>query len=272
MLVMVCVVSVSLLLHIGFVSGLQQRSAQGRNYDTFREQLAVGTAPVGPADADNRALALGTPVAYMEIRSIGLEQVIGEGTTSTVLLDGPGHRRDTPLPGQIGTSVVFGRRAAYGGPFGRIGELVVDDKITVTTGQGRFDFRVISVRRAGDPTPAPAAAGSARLLLLTADGPAYFPNGVLRVDAELVGTPVIGPARALSAATLPEVERAGAGEPATLWALALWMQALMLLSAGAVWGWLKWGRSQAWIVFTPPLLLVGISLSGEIVKLLPNLL
>jgi len=44
------------------------------------------------------------------------------------------------------------------------------------------------------------------------------------------------------------------------------------LSVGAVWAWHRWGHAQAWIVFLPPLLLVGLATSGEVARLLPNLL
>ena len=271
-LVVVLVLSLSLLAHLGFVSGLQQRAAQGRAYDSFRAELARGTAPIGPVDADGVELPRGTPVAYLEIRAIGMELVIGEGTTAEVLFDGPGHRRDTPLPGQIGTSLVFGRSAAYGGPFDRIDELVADDKITVTTGQGVFEFRVVGVRREGDPLLNPVAAGAARLTLLTSGGPNFLPGGIVRVDAELVGQAVVGSARAVSSAGLPADERPMSNQPDTLWALALWLQALIVMSVGVIWGWLRWGRAQAWIVFTPVLALVGLSAAGELAKLLPNLL
>jgi hypothetical protein len=195
-----------------------------------------------------------------------------EGTTSGVLFDGPGHRRDTPLPGQIGTSVVFGRRAAFGGPFSDVAELRPDDVITVTTGQGAFQYKVLDVRHEGDPIPAPPAAGAARLLLVTADGAAFLPSGVVRVDAELVGSPVVGPARLITPAALPAAERIMGGDTSTLWVLALWLQALIILSVGAVWAWHRWGRAQAWIVFLPLLLLVGLSASDEVARLLPNLL
>ena len=271
-LIVTVVLSVSTLLHLGFASSLQQRAAQGRSYDSFRAELARGTAPIGPADSEGVELALGRPVAYLEIRSIGLEQVVGEGTTTEVLFDGPGHRRDTPLPGQVGTSVLFGRSASYGGPFDRLVELTADDKITVTTGQGVFEYRVTGLRREGDPTPAPAAAGTARLTLITSDGANFFPSGLLRVDAELVGLPVIGPGRSVPAAGLPQDERAMENQTDTLWALALWMQGLIILSVAVIWGWLRWGRAQAWIVFIPALALVGMSAAGELAKLMPNLL
>jgi sortase A len=271
-LVLVCVTSVAFLLQLTIVSGFQQSAAQSRAFDDFRERLALSTAPIGPVDAEGRLLAEGTPVAYLEIRSLGLEQVVGEGTTSTVLFDGPGHRRDTPLPGQAGLSVLFGRKTTYGGPFGNISDLRVDDIITVTTGQGIFDFRVFGIRVEGQPAPPPPAAGTSRLMLVTSAGNWLWPNGVLRVDAELVGAAVVGPARAISAAGLPDEERAMAADSRTLWVLALWLQALIVLSVAAAWAWHRWGRAQAWVVCLPPLMLVGLSVAGEAARLLPNLL
>ena len=272
-LVLLFALTATLLLQLMFVSSLQSRAGQRQAFTSFRAELANGTAPIGPTTEAGRVLALGTPVAFIEIPSIGLRQVVGEGTAASELLHGPGHRRDTPLPGQVGTSVVFGRRAAFGGPFSRIAELTKGAEIKVTTGQGAdFTFRVIAVRRDGDPAPAAAARGTSRLTLVTAAGRAFFPEGVLRVDADLEGQAVVGPARLISASGLPAPERLMAGDTRTLWALALWLQALIALSIGAVWAWHRWGRVQTWIVFLPALLLVGLCVSGEAARLLPNLL
>ncbi len=271
-LVVVFVLSVSMLIQFSIVSGLQHSASQGRAFDRFREQLANGTAPIGPTDIDDNDLAIGAPVAFLEIPAIDLREVVVEGTTSRALLDGPGHRRDTPLPGQIGSSVVFGRRAAYGGPFARINELQPGALVRVTTGQGTFDYSVMGVRAEGDPVPEPPAAGVGRLMLVTAAGRAYMPDGVLRVDAELLEGAVVGPPRFGSAATLPDNEQALRGDTSTLWALVLWLQLLIVLSFGAVWSWHRWGRPQAWMVFVPPLLLVGLAVAGEIARVLPNLL
>ncbi len=271
-LVLVLVLTVTLLAQLVLISSFQQSAAQGRAFDRFRAELANGTAPIGPTDEAGGQLAIGTPVAYLEIPSIDVAQVVGEGTTSTALFDGPGHRRDTPLPGQIGSSVVYGRRAAFGGPFERIGELAEGDLIRVTTGQGVFDFRVIGVRAEGMPAPAPPEAGEGRLMLVTAAGRAFLPDGVLRVDAELDGDAVVGPARLFSASALPTSERVMTGDASTLWVLAFWLQALIALSLAAVWAWHRWGRAQAWVTLLPPLVLVGLSASGEVARLLPNLL
>ncbi len=268
----VCVITTSLILQLVVVSALQQRTAQERAFDSLRAELAQGTAPVGPADASGRALAPGRPVAFLEIPAIDLRQVIGEGTTSSNLFKGPGHRRDSPLPGQQGTSVLLGRRGAFGGPFARLDELERGDRIRVTTGQGVHEFSVLGTRAEGERAPAPVRAGEARLLLVTAAGRPFLPSGVLRVDAALRGEAAVGPAPLVPPASLPAAERIMGADASTLWALALWLQLLTALTIGAVWAWHRWGRARAWVVFCPPLMLVGLFASGEAARLLPNLL
>jgi hypothetical protein len=271
-LVLLFALSIALLLQLVLISGRQHSAAQQRKLDAFRSQLAGGTAPIGPTDQDGKAVAVGTPVAYLEIPSIGVREVISEGTSAGVLYDGPGHRRDTVLPGQAGTSVVFGRRASFGGPFSDLPSLRKGADIKVTTGQGVFTFKVIAVHYRGEPAPAAPAKNASRLVLATAAGTEFLPSGLLQVDADLDGTATGGPARLLTGDTLPAEERAMNNDTRTLWALALWLQALIVAAVGAVWAWHRWGRAQAWIVFLPVLLLLGLSAAGEAARLLPNLL
>lgn len=272
-LIIVCVVCVSLILELLVVSQLQQRAAQQRMFDTFRSHLAQGTAPIGPTDSlTQRELAPGTPVAYLEIPSIGVRQVVGEGTDAGTLFDGPGHRRDTPLPGQVGTSMLLGRRASFGGSFADVGSLKAGAQITVTTGQGEFHYKVIGVRKEGERAPAPLARGKGRLLLVTAAGRPFMPTGVLRVDAELTDTAVGGPGRLVRSTTLPASEQIMGADTSTLWALVLWLQALIGVVLLAVYAWHRWGRARAWVVFLPVVLLMGMNVAGEAARAMPNLL
>jgi sortase A len=261
--------SLAVALQALFVSGLQHRAAQVRAFATLRDRLAHGTAPIGQSDANNHLLPLGTPVALIDVPSVHIHEVVGEGTTSGVLMSGPGHRRDTPLPGQAGTSVIFGRKAAYGGPFRRLNLLRKGAKITITTGQGVSNYRVIDHRRAGDPAPPAPAAGKGRLQLVTADGTSFVPSGVFRVDADL-DTPTLDSAPGRGG--LPKPEQPLANDPSTAWALVLWLQALIALCVGAVWAWVRWGRFQTWIVFVPLIALAGLAAVGQLFRLLPNLL
>jgi sortase A len=145
--------------------------------------------------------------------------------------------------------------------------------VKVTTGQGVFEFSVIGVQYAGEPVPPPpATATSARLVLATASGTQFLPTGVVQVAADLKGDATGGPVRLVTAEQLPAEERAMHSDSRTLWALALWLQALIVAAAGALWAWHRWGRPQAWIVFLPVLLLLSLSAAGEAARLLPNLL
>ncbi|MEU6140211.1 sortase [Streptomyces sp. NPDC047081] len=254
------------------VSGVQEHSAQHAAFDELRGQLALGTAPVAQTDQDGKLLAPGTPVAVVDIPRLGMSQVVMEGTDSSVLTDGPGHRRDTPMPGQAGTSVLMGRAAAYGGPFGRLGSLAEGDRFTVITGQGKATYQVIDVRRAGDQAPAPLAAGKGRLVLVTATGPRFMPAGVLRVDADLVSAPFQTPAAVIRSGTLPGSEEPLARPSGVPWPLVMWLQALLLAAVAAVWAWHRWGRHQTWIVFAPVVAVLGLQVATRMTELLPNLL
>ncbi|WP_217554764.1 sortase [Streptomyces sp. GbtcB6] len=253
-------------------SGAQEHSAQHADFDQLREQLALGTAPVAQTDQDGKLLAPGTPVALVDIPKLGLSQVVLEGTDSSVMTDGPGHRRDTPMPGQAGTSVLMGRAGAYGGPFGKLSRLATGDTFSVTTGQGKAKFQVIDVRRAGDPAPTALASGKSRLVLITATGPKFMPSGILRVDADLVSDTFQTPSAVIRAGTLPTSEEPLARPSGVPWPLVMWLQALLLTAVAAVWTWHRWGRHQTWIVFAPVVAVLGLQVATRTTELLPNLL
>lgn len=269
-LLVLAVLAAALLLQVTIVSRLQHHASQGRAFNEVRAKLATGTAPLSGVDDQRRLLPMGSPIAFLEIPSIGLHEVVVEGTSSSALFRGVGHRRDTVFPGQRGVSVLFGRRAAYGAPFADIDELRAGAEISVTTAQGVFHYTVVGLRRAGDPEPPMNV--SNRLELVTAAGMPFIPHGVLYVDATLKDSAVGGARPAFTAASLPAAERALDGDTGTLWALAMWLQALLVVALGAVWSFHRWGRAQTWIVFVPLIAVVGLASAGEIVRLLPNLL
>ncbi|MGW7382446.1 sortase [Streptomyces sp. NPDC054794] len=261
-------ISAQLLL----ISGIQEHSAQHAAFDELREQLALGTAPVSQTDQQGKLLAPGTPVALIDVPTLNLNQVVLEGTDSTVMTDGPGHRRDTPMPGQAGTSVLMGRAGAYGAPFAHLADLAEGDTFSVTTGQGKAKYQVTDVRRAGDPAPVALASGKGRLVLITATGARFMPAGVLRVDAELISAPFQTPSAVIRSGTLPESEEPLAHPSGVPWPLVMWLQALLLAAVAAVWAWHRWGRHQTWIVFAPVVAVLGLQVATRTTELLPNLL
>lgn len=262
------------VLWFAFLSRLHYDRIQVESYANFRVELALATAPTGPTQptAPTKLLVPGTAVGVLNIPDIGLTSVIFEGTSGRVLESGPGHQRDTPLPGQPGVSVIFGRRAAYGGPFSRLPWVKVGDVFTVTTGQGVASYRVIDLRRAGDPFPPAPAAGQGRLTLVTADGPPLAPFAVLDVDADLISKPVPAPAMVVTAADLSPSEKALGTDPNALVPVVLWGALLLGAVALLAWAGQQWGRWQTWIVAVPVVLFLSLSISDQVAALLPNLM
>ncbi|GAB3617128.1 sortase [Okibacterium endophyticum] len=262
---------VGFILHLTLISGLQHDRAQSLAYGELRETLAMAETPVAQLGIDEMLVPVGTPVALLEIPRLGLREVIVEGTTAEALREGPGHRRDTVLPGQAGTSVVMGRQSTYGGPFGDLGQLVPGDEIVVTTGQGANTFEVFGMRRDGDPLPAPLTDGG-RLELVTANGLALFPAGALYLDAALVTDVQETPGRVFTSKALPQGEVA-MGADFGDWSYAVLML-LLLTAAGAatLWAWRHWGRWQTWIAGGPLIVICAMSTADAAANLLPNLL
>ncbi|WP_431795195.1 sortase [Microbacterium enclense] len=260
------------VLNVTVFSHVQHLVSQQRVGDQFREQLLAGTAPVSEYTFDENLLPDGAPVGILEIPSLGLHEVIVEGTSSAETAQGVGHQRDSILPGQAGVSFLQGRSGAFGGPFSGIQSLSPGDAITVRTGQGLQEFSVVGVRYAGDPTLPNLRAGESRLVLMTARGAPYVPTGVAYVDARLVGTAQPRGARVTTVAALPQEQRPMATDTTTVWALVFAIQFLIAAELAAVWAFRRFGAQRTWIVFVPVLLLAGFLAANQVTLLLPNLL
>lgn len=255
-------------LQVVAFGGLSEVRAQQVLHADLREQLAAQTAPTGGV------VDPGVPVALLSIPTLGLQQVVVEGTSSGDLMSGPGHRRDTVLPGQAGVSIVYGRAVAYGAPFRAVPDLREGDGITVTTAQGEFVYRVDRVRREGDPLPPAPADGGGRLTLVTAEGvgalAAISPTTTVYVDATLVGDAATGPAG--RPAAVPESEKAFGRDGSVLPVLALRLQALLLAVCGAVVLRRRLPARATWVIAAPVLVALTWLVTDAAVQLLPNLL
>jgi sortase A len=259
---------------VGLFSSLHYDKAQLNAYETLRYELAEGDAPNGPTESTNpnQLLPAGSPVAVLSIPAIGLRTVILQGTTSAVLENGPGHLRDTPMPGQAGISVILGRKTAYGGPFGKLASLVPGDSITVVTGQVVAGYKVTDLRRAGSPLPTPPATGAGRMVMVTSDGAPLVPSGMLYVDADLISKPQPAPTMVLSSGDLSASESDMGTEPQAWLPIVLWAQLLVIVAAVLSWLWSAWGRWQTWLIAVPVIGYIVLSAADEVTRLLPNLL
>jgi sortase A len=252
------------LIVLGFIgylygfSGIQEARAQTLLYTKLQGELSAQLAPLGPTTP-------GAPVAIINIPSIGVRDlVVVQGTSSEDMMAGPGHRADTPLPGQAGVAQIYGRRATFGAPFARLAELLPGDIIQTITGQGESTYTVAAIADSShiikDPVPD-------RLVLLTASSPAV-PSYYIEVDARLATGVKSGPppARVIDSSELPL-----AGDNSVLPITLVWAMALVLVAAGGTVAALRWSPWVAYLVTVPVALAVLWNLYQNLAALLPNL-
>ena len=247
------------------ISPRAQHDDQQRLHATFRGQAAEAVVPTGGV------INPGTPVAQLRIPGLNLDQIVVEGTSGGDLRTGPGHRRDTPLPGQAGWSMIYGKAVTFGAPFGQLDLLRPDDRITVTTGQGDFTYRVRDVRHVGDPVPPVPTGNAGRLTLETSTGPNILQhNGTVYVDADLLdaAAPVTGDRPLL----IPPEEGEMASDSTGNIALVLWLQALGVVLGLIVWARRRWARGPGLVVGVPILVAVVWNIYLAVANLLPNML
>jgi len=257
------------VFHSLVLTSLQEHGSQARLYALLREDLANATAPVGGT------IVSGTPIALLDADAAGMHDlVVVEGTDSKDLMLGPGHQRDTPLPGQQGISVIDGRSVTYGAPFRSLEQLAVGDEIHVTTSQGEFTFRVERLRGPGDPAPIPSE-DSANLTLVTSASSGWrggwAPDHAIFVDASLTGadpqpTPPGRPT------TIEASEQPMAGDASARILGIFWFQQLVIVVVAFVWARRRWGPWQTWIVGVPLLIAVLWAAASTFSRLLPNLI
>jgi hypothetical protein len=249
------------------LSGVQEGRSQTIMFTQLQNELAGQLAPLGWKTPGQGVTAPGTPMAIMDIPSIGIrDMVVVQGTSPQNLTLGPGHRVDTPFPGQPGVSQIYGRAATFGGPFARLGQLRAGDIIRVATGEGYSTYVVAAVAQSTqiikDPVPD-------RLLLLTASSP-VVPAYYLTVDARLTssvhGSPGVSPV--ITSAELP---LAGDHSALALTTAMEWGLALAAVAAGATVAALRWSPWAAYLAAAPLVVAVLWNLYQSLAMLLPNL-
>ena len=230
-------------------TGIRERQAQDALNKQLDAQLATttttttapttpGTTPVSVAPSDFQ-VDEGAVVGRLDIPRMGLKAAIVQGVDVNDLQKGPGHYPDTPYPGQKGNASIAGHRTTYGAPFSNIDDLLVGDKITVTTAQGVFTYAVMAQPDgtahqivSPDRVDVLDDKGDNRLTL-TACHPKYSASQRIIVVAILQGNP-LPPSR--PAPTPVQTDAGVSGKqvpklPAILWGLlcaAIWIAAWLI--------------------------------------------
>jgi sortase A len=131
------VVGVILLVYVGVQYG-QMYWAQR---DLERRWAAQQT--IGNDQPKSAALKMDDGLMRLSIPKIDLAAVVVEGTSHRSLLLGPGHMKETPVPGQAGNAVITGHRDTF---FRHIYELQKGDEILVQRSGKTFKYEVTSKR------------------------------------------------------------------------------------------------------------------------------
>jgi LPXTG-site transpeptidase (sortase) family protein len=112
-----------------FLSDMQTNRLQDELADEFDDLKVLGTKE-------------GDPLTRFQVPKLGVDTIVVQGTSPSALRAGAGHYPKTPLPGQKGNVGIAGHRTTYGRPFNRIDQLVVGDKIILTTPIARYTYEV----------------------------------------------------------------------------------------------------------------------------------
>lgn len=212
--------------------------------------------------------ARGEPIAVLQIPSIGIEEVVVQGTRPADLRSGPGHLRGTAMPGEPGNAAIAGSRLANGAPFRRINELEKGQKIEVTTAKGRFRYEVLSTERVatGDPDPVRAKTGANTLTLVTS-APAFLANERVAVVALLKTKPV----KPCFAPVTPDSSETGFDTaPGGLAPVFGWGALLGLAVVAARHLYRRWHRSVAYLLTTPVIVALVVLVFESLGGLLPS--
>jgi sortase A len=103
------------------------------------------------ADRFEPHLVQGNAIGRIKIDRIGLSIVVIQGTDTASLEKGPGHYRNTPIPGQPGTVAIAGHRTTYLAPFRHIDEIRDGDEVRIEMPYGAFTY-VVEKHAVVDPS------------------------------------------------------------------------------------------------------------------------
>jgi len=145
------------------------------------------TSVVGPKTplSTTKDPGVGHWLGLITIPTIGLNQVIVNGTDKTQLQLGPGHYIGTAMPGEAGNVAIAGHRTTWGRPFRNLDKLHKGDQIFITTPRAAIMYRVVWIKIVSPNDTGVVAPTTTPSLTLTTCNPPYSAASRLVVRAEL---------------------------------------------------------------------------------------
>jgi sortase A len=253
-----------LLLFFAYVysfSGFQETRSQ---HALLNEYTTTDRAKLLSA----RQQANGQPAGVLQIPTLGVKQVVVQGSTATDLLKGPGLVPGTAPPGSLGNAVIAGHREIAGAPFANLARLHPGDQVYVTTVLGRYDFEVTQVGQARPGAPDPMSPKRHPELTLVTSSPS-LPGGRLFVVSKLLSTP--------NSAQIPRrpptvTERRLDGDGSAVTPAILLGVLFGLVVVATLLAYRKW-RANAWAIYlltTPVTVAAALLWYGQLIRLLPG--
>jgi sortase A len=121
---------------------------QAHEKEIFERSVALRRTPTPPntelpASSQPEPLAAGSLVGKIQIERLKISAIIKEGVDDQTLNVAVGHIPSTALPGQVGNMGVAAHRDTL---FRNLKDVRRDDRIRLTTLQGEYVYRVVSLR------------------------------------------------------------------------------------------------------------------------------
>lgn len=181
-------------------TSLQTRAHQSALREQFADLLDDPVVPVATPGATPSATpsprAKRPPIrgiAQIQIPRIGVDRIVVEGVSLSVLGYGPGRYPDSADIGAKGVTAIAGHRTGWGSPFINLDKLSAGDEIILRTAQATYTYRVTRSDVVVKPTDYwvikgdPNSKAPSKLTLTTCT-PKYTSKNRLIVWADLVQT------------------------------------------------------------------------------------
>jgi LPXTG-site transpeptidase (sortase) family protein len=158
--------SVVALLVVAYVGSNVWASIGQRGLERRFDAAAERWTALDPVARSSLTYAPGDPIARLSIPSIGLDSIVVEGATPSIMRKGPGHLPASATPGENGVSIITANRFGFGSFFLRIDRLSPGDEIVAYSATGTTTYRVDTVRIASQDAMDLAVDSPARVLVL----------------------------------------------------------------------------------------------------------
>jgi len=143
------------------------------------------------------SLQVGAPVGRLQIKRIGLNMVVVQGTDHESLKKGPGHYAPSGLPGAGQLIYIAGHRTTYLAPFSHIDDIRDGDFIVFRVPYGTFTYRAFRHYVVPSTALSVLQTHGREILRLQACHPRFFATHRYIVDARLVGFRARGATRTI---------------------------------------------------------------------------